>query len=385
MKRKKIPLFDLALDGATVRELNRTLASGWISTGPAVLRFENAIARRSGVRYAAAVNSATAGLIIALKAAGVRPGQEIITTPLTFIATIEAILHVGAQPMLADVDTESLTLDPESVASRISRRTAGILSVDLTGHPCDYLQLRKLCLENNLRLIADAAHAIGALYRGKPIPSWVDLAVYSFYATKNLTCGEGGMVLSRKRGYIDSVRTLSRHGLTSNAFIRKQTGGWMYDALELGYKANMSDIHAAIGLGQLHVLDREQRRRRQLVARYEANLSAWSDLIQLPTEAKGCRHGWHLFIVRVNLQRLRVTRDDIIRLMAGSGIECGLHYTPVYQFDYYRKIGLRPSDLPVTRRESARLLTLPLFPLMSFADVDRVCEALTAIVKRNGR
>ncbi len=382
MKRRNIPLFDLTISAATRRLVDRTLASGWLSSGPAVRAFEQTVAERLHVAHAAAVSSATAGLVLALRAAGVRPGQEVITTPLTFIATIEAILHVGATPVLADIDPDSLTLAPDAVERRLTRKTAAILTVDLAGHPCDYVAFRKLCRRHHLHLIADSAHAIGALYRGEPIPAWVDMAVLSFYATKNLTCGEGGMVLTRSRTYADRVRMLARHGLTSSAFLRRQSGDWSYDAVDLGYKANMSDLHAAVGLGQLTEFDRHQRRREKLVARYFRNLSGFSDLVQLPSIPDHGTHSWHLFIVRLDGGSSRAMRSTLIRRMACDGIECGVHYRPVYELSYYR--GLKPTvaQVPVTSRIADSLVTLPLYPAMTNAEVDVVCERLIANLRK---
>jgi perosamine synthetase len=381
MNRKQIPLFDVTLSAATRRLVDRTLASGWLSSGPAVRAFEDALAKRMNVPYAAAVNSATAGLILALRAANIRPGQEVITTPLTFIATIEAIFHVGAIPVLADIDPYSLTLDPLAVASRITRRTSAILTVDLAGHPCDYRAFRRLCREHGLHLIADSAHAIGTRYRGKPIPCWSDLSVLSFYATKNLTCGEGGMVLSRSRSRIEKVRTLARHGLTSNAFLRRHSGSWSYDAVDLGYKANLSDIHAAVGLGQLRELDRHQGQRAALAARYFRNLSGFSDLIHLPALPDNGVHGWHLFIVRLVAGKNPKGRNDLIRRMARDGIECGVHYRPVYEFSYYHALRAERKRLPVTTGVAGSLITLPLYPAMTTSDIDHVCERLLTTLR----
>lgn len=374
MKRKNIPLFDLTPSTATRRAVDRTLRSGWLSSGPAVRAFEQAVAKRMRVPHTAAVNSATAGLILALRAADIGPGQEVITTPLTFIATIEAILHVGATPVLADIDPVSLTLEPHAVASRITKKTAAILTVDLAGYPCDYRSFRALGREYRLKLIADSAHAVGTLYRGKPIPHWCDLCVLSFYATKNLTCGEGGMVLSRHRAPVERIRTLARHGLTSNAFLRRRSGESSYDAVELGYKANLSDVHAAIGLGHLQDFDRNQRLRRRLAERYMANLSEYGELIRLPAVPANGSHGWHLFMVRVNGLDVR-RRDGLIRRMARDGIECGVHYRPVYEFSCYRRLA-RKTNLPVTASLADTLLTLPLFPAMSPDDIDYICERL---------
>ena len=383
--KKSIPLFDLTVSREAIREVTASLESGWLSTGPRVARFEREIAKRLDAKHAVAVNSATAGLAVALKAAGVRKGTEVITSPYTFVATVEAILYCNATPVFADIEPDTLTIDPTSVARLINSRTSAVVPVDIAGQPCDYAEFRAVCAKKKIPIIADSAHAFGALYRGKPIPHWTDAAVYSFYATKNLTCGEGGMIVADRKSYIDKVRYLSRHGMTTNAFQRNQQGGWQYDVVDLGFKANLSDIHAAIGLGQLTHFDSDQAKRRDLVVRYYQNLESFAEFIELPYEQPNCRSSWHLFIIKLNSKRLRLSRDKFIHLMAALSIECGVHYRPVFDFSYYRTLKRWKKHCPKVVSASQQAVTLPLYPTLTLAQVDRVCDQVIGILRKFGR
>ena len=256
--KRYIPLFDLTLSAKARKEVASTLASGWITTGPKVAAFERAVCRRLNVKHAAAVNSGTAGLCLALKALGAGKGRDVITTPFTFVATVEAILMTGAAPVLADIDPHTLNVDPEEVARKVSKRTVAVVPVDIAGYPANYELLNKIADKYSLYLVADAAHSFGAAYRERTIPRLADAAVFSFYSTKNLTCGEGGMVLSRHQELIEKTKRLSLHGLTSSAYDGKLTNRWEYDVVDFGFKANMSDIHAAVGLGQLSAFKKDQ-------------------------------------------------------------------------------------------------------------------------------
>ncbi len=394
--RKKIPLFDLKLPAGTKREVTEVLSSGWLTSGPKVAAFEKAVARLLRIDHAAAVNSCTTGLQLALTACGAGSGvaafrgnapiREVITSAFTFAATIEAILHAGALPVLADIRPDTLNLDPLDVERKISDRTAAVVAVDIAGHPCEYESLNRLCNEDSTLLLSDAAHAIGARYRKMTIPNCCDAAVTSFYSTKNLTCGEGGMVLSQHKQLIDRVRILARHGLTSATYERRKEKTLQYDAIACGYKANMSDLHAAVGLGQLKSYARDQKARTELAARYIRNLSDLHEVVELPMERKGCIHGWHLFIVKLNLSRLKLGRDDFISKMAQRGVECGVHYQPVIELSWYRdRLGVSPQHLPQAVAAGQRVVSLPLYPGLKKTDVDFVCECLESIVRKHAK
>ncbi|MFH1687629.1 MAG: DegT/DnrJ/EryC1/StrS aminotransferase family protein [bacterium] len=382
----KIPLFDLRLSSQAKKEVAAVLKRGWLTTGPAVTRLEKGIAKLTRVPFAAALNSGTSGLQATLAALGVGPGREVITSPLTFVATVQAIMAVGARPILADVDLDTMCLDPDEVERKIGGRTAVVMPVDMAGLPANYERLVPICESHKLPLISDAAHAMGATCRRKTIPQLADAAVYSFYSTKNITCGEGGMVVSRHQMLIDAVRTLARHGLTSNAHARNRSGDWQYDALGLGLKANMSDLHAAVGLGQLAVFSENQQRRRRLVERYRKNLGVLDDFLVLPSSPKGYQHAWHLFVIRLRLSRLKIDRTRLIELMARRGIQCGVHFQPIFELSFYRQaLGLSENFFPNTAYLGRRVVTLPLYPHLKFSEVDQVCEAVASILKRHRR
>jgi dTDP-4-amino-4,6-dideoxygalactose transaminase len=382
----RIPLFDLSLSKRTRNEVAGTLASGWLTSGPKVAAFENAVRDYLNVKYAAAVSSATAGLYLALRAAGACQGREVVTTPFTFVATVEAILMTGATPIFADIDPRTLNIDVADIAQKVSDRTMAVLAVDIAGYPADYGRLRQICRERSLFLLADAAHSFGAAYKNKASANQADAAVCSFYPTKNLTCGEGGMVLSNRKQIIDQVRRLSIHSQTSSTYERTQKRTWDYDVVDLGFKANMSDVHAAIGLGQLSTFEKDQARRVALAERYRENLSGLSDFLELPKVERHCRHGWHLFIIKLNLPRLRISRDRFIGLMASYGIECGVHYKPIFELTYYRRaLELSSQDYPNATSAGHRVVTLPLYPLLKIQDIDYICDRVAAIVSKHIR
>ncbi|MBI5266113.1 MAG: DegT/DnrJ/EryC1/StrS family aminotransferase [candidate division Zixibacteria bacterium] len=383
--QKKIPFYDLTLSPATRRAVERTLKGGWITTGPAVSQFEAEVGKLLGIKHTAAVSSATAGLVLALRAVGVKQGDEVITTPFSFVAGAEAILHLGAVPVFADIDPATLNINPVSVGKRITGRTAAILAVDIAGYPCDYRTLGLLAKAHRIPLVSDSAHALGARLDGKSIPHWTDLSVYSFHATKNLTCGEGGMAVSRDKNLVARVRLWSKHGMTASAYERKQADQWSYDVIERGFKANMSDILASVGLGELQSFAKNQVKREQLAIRYLSNLSMVEDWITVPRLQLGYHHAWHLMIVGLNLSRLTVSRNAVIDLMARRGIGCSVHYRPIHTLSFFRKSKLRTARLPEAERMGKSVVSLPLYPGLSPSDVDRISDTLISICRRHAR
>ena len=338
-----------------------------------------------GVKHAVAVSSATFGLEQSLRFIGVGAGAEVITTPLTFVATAEVILRLGAKPVFADIDSESLNIDPADVSRKITRRTKVILPVDLGGNPADYSALRSLARANKLSLLADSSHAFGAIYKGKSMGQLADAAVYSFQATKNLTCGEGGMVVSRTKKLTDTVRLIGKHGMSKSAHQRRGKNSWKYDVTVLGGKANMPDILASIGVGELATFSKNQKKRERIAVRYLNNLSALSELCQLPMVSKDSCHAWHLFILRLNLSSLKVGRDSFIELMSKRGIECGVHYRPLFELTYYKQLGYNGKHLPVAELTGKQILSLPMYPSLRLSDVDYVCESIRDILAKNRR
>ena len=383
MDNKKIPLYDISISNQSISNVNKVLESGWLSPGKMTTAFEKKILDITNAEYATAVSSATDGLQMVLMALGVGYGNEVITSPYTFVATIEAILAVGATPVFADIEQNSLNLDPDDVFRKVRVNTKAIITVDIAGNPCNYDALNKICEEYKLPLISDSAHAIGSLYRGKSIVHHVDASIISFHATKNLTCGEGGIVLSQHKMITDAVRILSRHGMTSTAKERKENNSWEYDIASAGLKANMSEVHAAIGAGQATLFVKDQAKRFKIVERYMKKLEPLSKYITLPTTEPNSQHGWHLFIIKLNLLTINIDRDQFIKEMAKENIECGVHYKPIFEFSYYENaLEINPEEYPQTAKAWKRVVTLPLYANLSLTDVDIICKKIKLIIEK---
>ncbi|MGH8016141.1 MAG: DegT/DnrJ/EryC1/StrS family aminotransferase [Candidatus Zixiibacteriota bacterium] len=384
--KTQIPIFDLKLSAASIKEVNAVLKSGWLSTGPKVAAFEKEIGKVLKVPNVAAVSSATDGLFLALRALDIKEGDEVITTPFTFVATVEVILHTGATPVLADIDINTLNIDPKAVENRITENTKAVLAVDIAGYPADYENLQLVCQKRQLKLISDSAHAFGATYDKMSMPQLTDASVYSFYSTKNVTSAEGGAVVSRNEKLVDRIRLLARHGLTSNAYDRKISGVWQYDVPLLGYKANMSDVHAAIGLGELSAFAGNQKKKEALVKKYLTNLKGLEGLIILPPIEEHYQHAWHLFIIQLELEKLMLDREQFMEEMSKRGIECGLHYRPIFELSYFSDLfSLSLDEFPNAAKAGSRAVSLPLYPTLKAAEVDYVCKAVNEILHTNSR
>jgi dTDP-4-amino-4,6-dideoxygalactose transaminase len=385
-RRDFIPFHVPWTDRREVREVEGSIRSGWLTTGPKVSLFESRIRRIVGSRHTVAVNSCTAALHLALVASGVRRGDEVITSPYTFAATGEAILYLGARPVFADIVPGTLNIDPEVVARACSRRTKAIVPIHVAGLPCAMQEILRVARRRRIRVIEDAAHALGAAVDGRPIGSIGDLTCFSFYATKNLTTGEGGMVSTDDASLADRVRRLSLHGLTNDAWKRyTRAGSWRYDIVELGYKYNMTDLAAGIGLAQLAKFREMQRRRRVLARRYSDLLRA-SDAFDLPLEEQGSVHAWHLYILRLRAGVLRLGRDQLIEALRAGGIGTSVHFQPLHLHSFYRKsFGYRRGSFPHTERESARAISLPLHPGLTEKAQDRVVAMLLDLADRHRR
>lgn len=382
MAKYRIPLFDVTVEASTRRAVDEVLKSGWLNTGTRAAELERRIARLDGVRYAAAVSSATAGLQLTLQALGIGPGSEVITTPFTFVATTAVILHNGATPVYGDIDINTFNLDPDEIERKITPKTAAVLPVDIAGGPADYERIAEICARRKIPLIADAAHSLGAMLHNKPAARWVDAAVHSFQATKNLTCADGGMVTSKHKLIVERVRLLAQHAMTSNAFERRKAGAWQYDVVGLGSKANLTDVHAAIGLGQLSAFEKAQEKRAALAARYNERLADLSEFLQIPSIIPHGRHAWHLYIIRLHRSRVRISKATFIKKMAAAGIECGVHYRPLFQLSFYKGLGLDARYLPNAAYVGERVVTLPLYPALKMREIDLVCESIHRILKR---
>jgi dTDP-4-amino-4,6-dideoxygalactose transaminase len=366
-----------------IDEVVDTLRSGWITTGPKTRRFEEEFSQYLGAPSALALNSCTAGLHAALVALGIGPGDEVITTCMTFAASVNVIEHVGATPVLVDVEPDTLNFNPELVEQAITSRTKAILAVHFAGHPVDLDAIKKIARERNLFLVEDAAHAIGAKYRDRWIGSGDNPTAFSFYATKNMTTGEGGM-LTGDSELISRARMISLHGMSREAWSRYQKGGnWRYEILMPGFKYNMTDIQAALGLCQLRRLAGFQRRREEIAEQYTRAFSELPEL-DLPTTRSEVLHAWHLYVLRVRGGASTIGRDHVVESLANRNIGTSVHFIPIHTHPYYRdKYGYRPMDFPVAFTNFERMLSIPLNPSMTDQDVADVIEAVIDTIKQS--
>ena len=380
----KIPFSRPAIGEEEIADVVECLRSGWITTGPRTAQFEREFAARHGAAQALAVTSATAGLHLAMLGLELQAGDEVITTPLTWPATVNAIVLAGGTPVLVDVERDTLNIDPRLIAAAVTPRTRAVLPVHYAGQPCDLDAIAAAAPK--ARVIEDAAHAIGAAYRERPIGSG-DTAIFSFHPIKNITTGEGGMVTTNDAALAKRMSLLRFHGVERDAW--KAYGGAqlpLYDVVAPGLKYNLTDIQSAIGLQQLRKLDALNAERARLAARYDAALSAIPALRPLGRVAYPCTHVHHLYVVLVEPSRLTIDRNAFMAEVIAAGVGLGLHFTAVHELTYYRqRLGDLRAVLPVATDASARLFSLPLFPGLSDAEQDRVVEVLADVAERHRR
>ncbi len=375
-----IPFHIPSIGEEEISEAAAALRSGWLTTGPRTAQFEREFKEYVHVSHALAVNSGTAALHLALAGLGIGPGDEVITTPLTFCATVNTILQVGAVPVLADIGADG-NIDPASVAQRITGRTRAILPVHLGGLPCEMDQLWSLARQHGLFVIEDAAHAVGSLYRGQPIGGGSDAVAFSFYATKNLTTGEGGMVTTNNSALAESMRILCLHGITKDAWNRyAQHGNWYYEVQACGFKYNLSDIQSAIGIHQLRKQEHFIEVRTRYARLYSEALAGVPE-VDIPPEPEWRRHSWHLYILRLNLELLDINRDEFIRELHRKGIGASVHFIPVPLHPFFKEYASRPENFcPRALALYPRLVSLPLYPAMSENQVSYVSRTVKEIV-----
>lgn len=366
-----------ALEEAEIQEVVETLRSGWIGTGPRVARFEQEFRDYIGSRHALALNSCTAALHLSMIAAGVGPGDEVITTPHTFAATANAIVHTGAIPVFVDVGRRTQNIDVSLIEKAITPRTRALLPVHFAGRPCEMDPIMEIARGHGLSVIEDAAHAIESIYRGRHIGTIGDAACFSFYVTKNLVTAEGGMVTTNNEAWAEKIQTYGLHGLSKGAWKRYSDEGFVhYQVLYPGFKYNMTDLQAALGIHQLARVEAYAKRRREIWDRYNA---AFADLpAALPEpEAVDTYHARHLYTLLVDIDRLRVGRDQIVEDLKKEGIGTGIHFISLHLHPYYRdRFGFSPDDFPEARHISERTISLPLSARLTAQDVDDVIAAV---------
>ncbi len=359
-----------------IAEVVDSLRSGWITTGPKTKRFEQKFAEYFNAPAALALSSCTAALHTALVINKIGPGDEVITTPMTFTATVAVIEHVGATPVLVDIQPDTMNIDPVKIQAAITDKTKAVIAVHYGGHPCEMDEINSICNENNLLLVEDAAHAIPAKYKDVFIGSGDNPVAFSFYATKNLTTAEGGMLTGGK-SLIENGVVSSLHGMNRDAWKRNdKTGSWRYDIVTPGFKYNMTDLQAGLGLAQLKKLKAMHSRRKEIVAMYNDAFKT-AGLFDLPVEREYCESAWHLYPLRIREGALKITRDEFIEELRKRNIGTSVHFIPIHTFTYYvEKYGYKPEDYPIAFNESERLITIPLHPGLSDDDVKDVISAV---------
>lgn len=363
-----------------IKEVLSTLKSGWIGTGPKAKKFESDFAKFKKTNYAIALNSCTAALHLGLLSLNLKPGDEVITTPLTFCSTINSIIHTGAKPVLVDVEEDSMNINTKLIEEKITNKTKCILPVHLAGRSCNMKEIIKIKKKYNLFLIEDCAHAIETTFNGNKAGTFGDIGCFSFYATKNLAVGEGGMLISNNKKIISRVKKLSIHGMNKDAWNRYGKKGFnSYTIDEPGYKYNMSDLQASIGIHQLKQINKFRKKRKEIWDLYNNSFKNLD--IHLPNDdEKRNNHAYHLYTIRLN-RRSKVNRDTFIKLMHLNKIGTGIHYRSITNFNYYKKnYNWKDKDYPIANKIGKYTCSLPLSPSMSLNDVERVIKAVKKIL-----
>jgi perosamine synthetase len=375
-----LPYGRQSIDERDIQAVVETLRSDWLTTGPKVAEFEEALASWVGAKYAVSFSSGTAALHAAAFAAGLQSGDEAITSPLTFAATANCVLYQGATPVFADVAEDTLNLDPELIEARVTARTKAILPVDYAGHPADLDSILQLAERHGLIVIEDACHALGAEYRGRRVGGIGHMTVFSFHPVKHLTTGEGGMVTTDNPAFAETLRRFRNHGISSDARQRQSAGQWHYEMVLLGFNYRLTDIACALGLQQMKKLEANLARRRQIAARYAAEFRDMLGVLP-PQTRTDVNPAWHLYPIRMDLTKLSAGRAQVFRALRAENIGVNVHYIPVHSHPYYRdRFGYKGWEYPVAEDAYERLISLPMFHGMSDSDVEDVIRAVCKVV-----
>ena len=371
-----------AIEEAEIQEVVASMKSGWLGTGPKVARFENDFREYKKAEHAVAVNSCTAALHLSILAAGLEPGDEVITTPMTFCATVNAIIHAGAVPVLVDVDPVSMNIEPERLEAKITPKTRAILPVHFAGRPCNMDDICEITQHYNLKLIEDCAHAIETEYKGRKAGTFGDFGCFSFYVTKNIITGEGGMVLSRREEDAARIKMLALHGMSKDAWKRFGDEGYKhYYVMECGFKYNMMDLQAAIGIHQLQRVEPYWERREEIWQHYDRVFANLPIGLPAPPEPE-TRHGYHLYTILIDEEKAGINRDAFLNAMTAHNIGVGVHYLSLPEHPFYQqRFGWKPDDYPNAMRIGRQTVSLPLSAKLTDEDVEDVIMAVKNIVK----
>jgi dTDP-4-amino-4,6-dideoxygalactose transaminase len=392
---RQIPFHRPAIGPDEEREVLEALRSGWITTGPKAKRFEQEFATYVGARHALAVAHCTGALHLALHAVAIRPGDEVITTPFTFTATAEVMGYLGARPVFVDIDPQTFNIDPARIEAALTsgahRNVKAIMPVHFAGQACDMDRIMAIARRHNLKVIEDAAHAVDSTRdlegRGMTkIGTIGDLSCFSFYATKNITSAEGGMITTDDDALAAKIAVASLHGMDRDAWKRyDRSGSWFYEIHDVGFKYNLSDVHAAIGLAQLRRSGELTARRRAIAKLYNEAFGV-EPALEIPVTEAGGEHAWHLYVLRLRPERLRIGRAEFIEVLRARGISTSVHCIPLNTMDYYQKqYGYQTGDFPIAEDTYSRCLSLPIYPLMSDDDVAYVAENVLAVARAHRR
>ena len=364
-----------------IAEVVDSLKSGWLGTGPKVKRFENLFSSYNNSKYAIAVNSCTAALHLSLKALDLNEGDEVITTPMTFCSTVNSIIHAGATPVLADIDPITMNIDPKKIEEKITKKTKCILPVHFAGRSCEMNEIVQIAKKHELYIIEDCAHAIETIYDGKKAGTFGDFGCFSFYVTKNLVTGEGGMVITNHKESANRIKRLALHGMSKDAWKRFSDEGYQhYYVEEAGYKYNMTDIQAAIGIHQLKRIEKNWSRRQEIWNYYNDNFSELPITLPSPLE-KNTKHAYHLYTILIDENKSGLSRDEFLTIMNSEGIGTGVHYLSIPEHPYYQKqFGWKAEDYPNAMKIGRETVSLPLSPKLTDNDVERVVKTVKKIL-----
>ncbi len=374
---KTIPYGHQQIDKSDIASVVRVLKSDWITQGPAVEQFEQAIARYCKVKYAVAFSSGTAALHAAYAAAGIGPGDEVITTPMTFAATANAIVYCGGKPVFADIQEDTLNINPEEIKKKITKRTKALAPVDFAGHPAELDSIKKIAREHNLLVIEDAAHALGSEYKGKKVGSFSDMTMFSFHPVKAITTGEGGMIVTDRKDLYERLKMFRNHGIIK----KPGKGPWYYEIQTPGYNFRLTDMQCALGLSQFKKLDKFVQRRREIVRQYNQAFRNVPGLM-LPIEKAYAKSAYHLYPIRLRLELLKTGRRKIFEALREKGLGVQVHYIPLHLHPFYKKtFGYKKGDFPNAERYYERTISIPLFPGMTHAQARYVIKTIRTILE----
>jgi dTDP-4-amino-4,6-dideoxygalactose transaminase len=385
-RQEFLPFHVPAIGDEEIAAVVDVLKSGWLTTGSKVKEFEREFCRFVGARHGVAVNSATAALHLGLAAVGIKEGDEVIVPTMTFAATAEVVLYLKAKPVLVDCTGDTLNIDPAAIERAITPRTKAIIPVHFAGQPCDSARIVSLARAHGLKVIEDAAHALPARDQSRIIGSIGDITCFSFYATKTITTGEGGMATTNNPEWAEKMRMLSLHGISHDAWNRYSSeGSWYYEITNVGYKYNLTDIAASLGIEQLKKCRRFAAARRRIAAAYAAAFAELKE-IRTPRLEPDKEHAWHLYVIQLELDRLTINRREFIEALREMNIGSSVHFIPLHLHPFYRQtFGYQPADFPKAADAYQRIVSLPIYPNMTAADVDDVIGAVRSIVERHRR